>query len=113
MPGGGSANNHDENDQGVPAHHQGQAGVPAAGAQGPGVHNHHQDDAPAQQPGHGAANHGIPEQQVLSVWGDLTQTQEDRVRNQYTVYNMDSVKVEDEEVMGYRITNFFGKRPGK
>jgi len=43
----------------------------------------------------------------------LTETLEDRVMNQYTVYNMDSVKVEEEEMMGYNVTNFLGKRPGK
>merc|ERR1712212_866270 len=115
MPGGGSANNPGQNNQGVPGHYHGQAGVPASsdiwspadGVQGQGVH------VPAQQPGHGAANHGIPEQQVWSVWGDLNETQEDRVMNQYTVNNMNSFKVEEEKIVGYNITNFLGKKPGK
>jgi len=148
MPGGGNAQNHGENHQGVPAHHQ--AGVPVVGVQGQGVHNQGQDNAqnvPPQQAGNGepppvlytafflfenlfprklddqhfkfniyknrisgAANHGIHEQQVLSVWGDLTETQEDRVMNQYDLNNMDTVK-EEEMVMGYKSSNIPGKWP--
>jgi len=86
MSGGGNAQNH------VPAHHQ--TGVPVLGVQGQGGHDQGQDNAqnvPPQQAGNGAGNHGIHEQQVLSVWGDLTETQEDRNMLQYNLNNMDTV----------------------
>jgi len=112
MPGGGNAQNHGENHQGVPAQQHVQAGVPVLGVQGQGAYNQGQDNAQnaaPQQAAHGAANHGLHEQQVLSVWGDLTETQEDRVMNQYDLNNMDTVKGEEEVVMGYKSTNIPGK----
>eukprot|EP00090_Calanus_glacialis_P010049 TRINITY_DN18430_c0_g1_i1.p1 TRINITY_DN18430_c0_g1~~TRINITY_DN18430_c0_g1_i1.p1 ORF type:complete len:107 (-),score=33.79 TRINITY_DN18430_c0_g1_i1:353-673(-) len=76
-----------------------------------------QENAPAPEPeaqpeaAAAAENDRIPTGEVEHVWGDLTETQEDRMRNEVTLDTMNGVVVKRHS--SYSDTCLLGKKPRK